>query len=102
MTDIAAGIVAAGETPLGYEVVNLGRGEPVLLSDFVTLVESSAGQKAHLTPQAMQSADVAYTYADITKARRLFLGYYRKFCLRGVSRVLLEKIDTTTHVLVES
>jgi UDP-glucuronate 4-epimerase len=74
VTDIAAGIVAAVETPLGYEVVNLGRGEPVLLSDFVTLVESSAGQKAHLTPQAMQSADVAYTYADITKARRL-LGY---------------------------
>jgi UDP-glucuronate 4-epimerase len=69
--DIAAGVIAAAERPLGYEVINLGRGEPVLLADFVRIIEELAGRPACLVPAAMPDADVAYTYADITKARRL-------------------------------
>ena len=72
--DIVAGLVAAVDRPLGYEVINLGRGEPVLLADFVRCIEELAGRRAQLTPAPMSIADVAYTYADITKARRL-LGY---------------------------
>ncbi len=72
--DIVAGIVAASERRLGYEIINLGRGEPVLVSDFVRLLEERAGRKARLASQPMMDADVAYTYADISKARRL-LGY---------------------------
>jgi len=86
VTDIAAGIIAAAEKPLGYEIINLGRGEPVLLADFVGLVESLAGRQSHLTPEPMQPADVAYTYADISKARRL-LGYDPKVPVEeGVAR----------------
>lgn len=69
--DIVAGIVAAAKRPLGYEVVNLGRGEPVLLRDFVDRIEALAGKKAHLVEKPMVSADVAYTYADVGKAARL-------------------------------
>jgi UDP-glucuronate 4-epimerase len=72
--DIVAGVVAAADRRLGYEVVNLGRGEPVLLADFVTAIEALAGKKARLVPAPMMDADVAYTSADIEKARRL-LGY---------------------------
>ncbi len=74
VTDIAAGVVAALDRRLGYEVINLGRGEPVLLSDFVERVQSLAGRRANFESQPMMSADIPFTYADIGKARRL-LGY---------------------------
>lgn len=74
VSDIVAGVVAAADRPLGYAVVNLGRGEPVLLSDFVQGIEALAGRPAHLRNAPMMEADVAYTYADISRARDL-LGY---------------------------
>ena len=72
--DITDGVLAALERPLGYEIINLGRGEPVLLRHFVELMESLAGEKANLVPTPKLAADVVRTYADIGKARRL-LGY---------------------------
>lgn len=71
VTDIVAGIVAAADRRLGFEIINLGRGEPVLLADFVRSLEELAGRKARLVSAPMMDADVAYTYADITKARTL-------------------------------
>ena len=59
---------------MGYELINLGRGEPVLLADFVRSLESLSGKPARVVPAPMMDADVAYTYADISKARRL-IGY---------------------------
>ena len=72
--DIVQGVVAAVDRPLGYEILNLGRGEPVLLADFVGLLEKLAGRKSKLTPAPMPDTDIPYTFADISKARRL-LGY---------------------------
>jgi len=69
--DIVSGVVAAADRRLGYEVINLGRGEPVLLADFVESLERLAGKKPNLIPKPMLSADVEYTFADISKARRL-------------------------------
>jgi UDP-glucuronate 4-epimerase len=72
--DIVAGVVAAVDRPMGYEVINLGRGAPVLLEEFVQLIEKLAGRSANLVPAPMMDADIAYTYADVGRARRL-LGY---------------------------
>jgi UDP-glucuronate 4-epimerase len=72
--DIVSGVVAAVDKRLGYEVINIGRGEPVLLSDFVKSLEELAGKKAPLVSEPMMRADVAYTYANIDKAKAL-LGY---------------------------
>jgi UDP-glucuronate 4-epimerase len=72
--DIVAGILGAVDRPQGYEVVNLGRGQPVLLADFVRLIEEVSGRRAELTPASMPETDIAYTFADISKARAL-LGY---------------------------
>ena len=79
--DIAAGVVAASDRPLGYELINLGRGEPVLLAEFVRHLERSAGRKAHLVPAPMPDTDMLYTYADVGKAQRL-LGYEPKVSVR--------------------
>ncbi len=75
--DIVAGVVAAADRRLGYQIINLGRGEPVLLADFVAALEQLAGKRPHLIEQPMSDADVKYTYADIGKARTL-LGYEPK------------------------
>ncbi len=69
--DITDGIVAAIDRPLGYEIVNLGRGEPILLKDFVELIESLAGKKANLISKPKLAADFVRNEADIRKARRL-------------------------------
>jgi UDP-glucuronate 4-epimerase len=72
--DTVAGIVAALDRPLGYEIINLGRGEPVLLRDFVEIMEELSGRKANLAPMPRLAADFVRNEADISKARRL-LGY---------------------------
>ncbi len=84
--DVVAGVVAAVDRPLGYEIINLGRGKPVLLADFIRLVEGAAGRPSHLIPRPMPAADIPYTYADISKARQL-LGYTPKTSVEaGVER----------------
>ncbi|MDX1413437.1 MAG: NAD-dependent epimerase/dehydratase family protein [Candidatus Promineifilaceae bacterium] len=69
--DITDGVVSALDRPLGYEIINLGRGEPVLLKDFVKLIESLAGQKANLISKPKPAADFLRNDADISKAREL-------------------------------
>jgi UDP-glucuronate 4-epimerase len=72
--DIAAGVVAAADKPLGYEVLNIGRGEPVLLADFVHKLEALAGGRATVQHQVAPLADVNETFADVSRIRSL-LGY---------------------------
>ena len=72
--DITDGIVAAIDRPLGYEIINLGRGELTLLKDFVGMLEELAGAKANLKSMPKPVADIESAYADISKAREL-LGY---------------------------
>jgi UDP-glucuronate 4-epimerase len=69
--DIVSGVVAACDRRLGYEIINLGRGEPVSLKDFIQNIEQLSGKKANFIEQPMMDADISYTYADISKARRL-------------------------------
>jgi UDP-glucuronate 4-epimerase len=69
--DITDGVVAAIDRPLGYEIINLGRGEPVLLKEFVNLMEQIAGRKANVVHKPKPAADFIRNHADISKARRL-------------------------------
>jgi len=75
--DITDGIAAALDRPLGYEIINLGRGEPTLLKDFVEMIENLAGRKANVIHKPKLAADFVRNEADITKARSL-LGYEPK------------------------
>jgi len=84
--DTVAGIVAAVDRPLGYEVLNLGRGEPVLLLDFVRQLERLAGRTARFSVQPRPDTDAQATHADIGKAQRL-LGYAPRVSVaEGVER----------------
>ena len=69
--DITDGVVAALDRPLGYEIINIGRGQPTRLKDFVEMIESLAGNKANVVNKPKLSADFLRNEADISKARRL-------------------------------
>lgn len=72
--DIVDGFVKAVEKPLGYEIVNLGCGKPVTLTQFVSELEDALGVTAKKNMLPMQQGDVYETYADIQKAKEL-LGF---------------------------
>jgi UDP-glucuronate 4-epimerase len=69
--DIVTGVMAAADRPLGHEIINLGRGQPVLLADFVDRIEDLARRKANLVPAPLPDTDIVSTHADISKARQL-------------------------------
>ena len=69
--DIAAGVEAALRTPLGYEIINLGHGEPVHMREFVHIIENLVGKPALLDTPPAPASEPHTTFADITKARRL-------------------------------
>lgn len=75
VSDVVSGIVAALDKRLGYEVINIGRGEPVLVADFLEQLERLANKKAPVRSEPMMKADVDFTFANIEKAQSL-LGYW--------------------------
>jgi UDP-glucuronate 4-epimerase len=86
--DVVSGIVAAADRGSGYEVINLGRGGPILLNDFIGLIEDQLGLRAILKDEPMPKADVPYTYADISKAEQL-LDYHPQVSVEeGVRRFI--------------
>lgn len=68
--DVARGTVA-GLRPLGYEIINLGSDEPVVLIDAVRLVEQLTGRTADIHYSEAHRADMRATWADITRASSL-------------------------------
>lgn len=72
--DVVAGVVAALDSDLPFEIFNLGNSSPVQLRDFVAALERVTGMSATIESRPLPSADPPITYADVTKARRL-LGY---------------------------
>ncbi|MGC9350107.1 MAG: GDP-mannose 4,6-dehydratase [Anaerolineae bacterium] len=69
--DIVKGVIAALERPLGYERINLGRGEPVRMADFVELVERLVDKQAQMETPPAPASEPKITYADVSKARHL-------------------------------
>ncbi|TFG73019.1 MAG: NAD-dependent epimerase/dehydratase family protein [Anaerolineales bacterium] len=72
--DIIQGVMLALDHPLGYERINLGRGLPVRMADFVELIERLVGKTAKMETPPAPASEPVITYADITKAKDL-LGY---------------------------
>lgn len=79
ISDTLQGIVGAlhwmsrVEPPV-YEIFNLGESHTVSLEELVRHLEQAFGRPALLERLPMQPGDVACTYADIAKARKM-LGY---------------------------
>lgn len=78
--DIVAGVLSALERPLAFEIINLGRGEPRKLMEFIEAIEHHTGKRAKKKFLPIQPGDMTNTYADITKAKEV-LGYNPKMSL---------------------
>ncbi len=86
--DIADGVVRASDRKMGYQVINLGRGEPVKLGDFVEEVARQTGRKISFETRTMPAADVSRTWAAIDKAKRL-LDYHPTVSVEeGIARLV--------------
>lgn len=72
--DIVQGVLLSLDRGRGCEVFNLGRGTPVLLTDFIATIQKLVGKKAKINMLPDQPGDVPRTSADISKAQRM-LGY---------------------------
>jgi UDP-glucuronate 4-epimerase len=72
--DIVNGVMAALDRPLGYARVNLGRGQPVRMADFVELVAALVGKPPRMETPPAPASEPEITYADIGRAQEL-LGY---------------------------
>lgn len=92
--DIVEGFIAALDKPMGYEIINLGHGEPVYLTNFIKVIEKELGKDAKMNFLPMQPGDVPVTYADNRKAKELlnfepkvgidegvarFIGWYKDY-----------------------
>jgi UDP-glucuronate 4-epimerase len=58
-----------------FEIVNLGNNYTVSLKELISAIEVSTGRKAIIEQFPDQPGDVPKTFADITKAKKLF-GYH--------------------------
>lgn len=68
--DVARGVVSALK-PVGFEVINLGSDEPVVLNNAIHLIERLVGRPARVQRQPLHPADVPKTWADVTKAKEM-------------------------------
>ena len=71
--DIVEGIIGSlhyDMTP--YEVINLGNDQTVTLSEMIKTIEEVVGKKAIIDRQPEQPGDVPQTWADVSKANKLF------------------------------
>ena len=68
--DIARGTIAALK-PVGFQVINLGSDQPIVLNDAIELIERLSGSRAKIRHEPLHPADVLATWADIKKARRI-------------------------------
>jgi UDP-glucuronate 4-epimerase len=89
VSDTVSGILAAVDAALGYEIINLGRGEPALVSEFLGAFERITSRKVPWVEARKPEADVERTHADIEKARRL-LGYAPRVGLDEGARRMIE------------
>ncbi len=81
VADIVDGVIRSLDYPSGYQVINLGRGEPIVLKDFIAIMEEVVGKKAIINHVQMSVADVFLTHANIDKAR-ILLGYDPKVSVK--------------------
>lgn len=75
--------------PSPYTVYNIGAGQPVQLTTFLTLIEKELGKKAIIRKLGMQPGDVRKTFADISRLREA-VGYKPKV---GVEEGIRRYVD---------
>ena len=75
--------------PRGYEIFNLGGGRPVSLLDLIRAMEHALGQPLEVQFREKQAGDVEQTFADVSKAKRVF-GYQPQVRLEEGMKLFVE------------
>jgi len=84
--DNVNGVIAAIDAGFDYELINLGRGQPIALSRFIEIIEQLVGRKAVIQYAPLPPTEPLITYANIEKAERL-LDYHPKISIdEGLGR----------------
>ena len=81
IADTVAGVLAALDKPLGYEIINLGCGAPISLTDFVEIIEEYSGKAINTVSVPTPLSDPPITYCNNDKARQL-LGFAPRVSIR--------------------
>lgn len=74
VSDVVMGFVSALYNNKGYEIYNIGGGNPITLSRLVKIISGILGKEAIISFDSMQPGEAHHTYADISKAKSM-LGY---------------------------
>jgi len=74
IADTVQGVLAALDKALGYEIINLGCGAPISLTEFIEIIEMHAGKRINTVRVATPASDPPITFCDNSKAREL-LGF---------------------------
>jgi UDP-glucuronate 4-epimerase len=69
--DIIDGIILALAKLKGYEIINLGGSQPIMLNKLIKVIETVAGKSALINYTGIQQGDVNITFADTEKAKTL-------------------------------
>ncbi len=69
--DIVSGVISAIDTPQGFAVMNLGRGEPAAMTEFMEIMQNLVGKEAVIENVPAPASEPKQTFADISKARDL-------------------------------
>lgn len=92
VSDIVDGIVLSVKKVFDYEIINLGSGNPISLTELIEIIEKVMGKKANIKKIPMQEGDVNTTFADISKAKKL-LGYKPKVTIEeGIKKFVNWKL----------
>ena len=84
--DILAGVMSAMLHPNGYQIFNLGRGEPVELNTFISIIEDLTNKKLRIKNAPAPLSEPSITYANVDKAHKE-LGYTPKVSFpEGIAR----------------
>lgn len=69
--DTVTGVINALDRPMGYEIINLGVGNPISLMEMVEAIEEFSGRRIHWEPVETPLSDPPITFCNNEKARRL-------------------------------
>jgi UDP-glucuronate 4-epimerase len=72
--DIVDGIIAALDRPMGYQVINLGCGNPIAMTEFVDIIEELSNREAIRVDAPTPPSEPSITYCNNQRAREL-LGF---------------------------
>ncbi len=93
ISDTVQGVVRALDwarrNPGAYEIVNLGESRTVTLAEMIRVLGKELGVEPRVCRLPMQPGDVDRTFADVSKARRLF-GYDPQVPFREGVRAFVE------------